>query len=191
MATLHIEILLQVAINNWNDGVKDEMTRLVKQEGINSFKFSMADADKMLRSDADMLDAFAACRELGAVVGVHAELGAVIAENEKRLAARGVTGPTVLSRNKKVAGNLKLNVSLSPGPEGHLMARPQEIEESAVLTAISMARQANVPLVVNGPTSAGAAAIIGREKSKGQMVLGEPTAAALAVDGSHYFKASW
>ena len=95
MATLHtrIEILLQVAINNWNDGVKDEMTRLVKQEGINSFKFSMADADKMLRSDADMLDAFAACRELGAVAGVHAELGAVIAENEKRLAARGVTGP--------------------------------------------------------------------------------------------------
>ena len=60
------------------------------------------------------------------------------------------------------------------------MARPQEIEESAVLTAISMARQANVPLVVNGPTSAGAAAVIGREKRKGQMVLGEPTAAALA-----------
>ena len=60
-----------------------------------------------------MLDAFAACRELGAVAGVHAELGAVIAENEKRLAARGVTGPTVLSRNKRVAGNLKLNVSLS------------------------------------------------------------------------------
>ena len=84
---------LQVAINNWNDGVKDEMTRLVKQEGINSFKFSMADADKMLRSDADMLDAFAACRAVGAVAGVHAELGAVIAENEKRLAARGVTGP--------------------------------------------------------------------------------------------------
>ena len=70
------------------------------------------------------------------------------------------------------------------------MARPQEIEESAVMTAISMARQANVPLVVNGPTSARAAAIIGREKKKGQMVLGEPTAASLAVDGSHYFKVS-
>ena len=85
---------------------------------------------------------------------------------------------------------LNLSLSLSAGPEGHLMARPQEIEESAVLTAISMARQANVPLVVNGPTSAGAAAVIGREKRKGQMVLGEPTAASLAVDGSHYFKVS-
>ena len=53
---------LQVAINNWNDGVKDEITRLVKQEGINSFKVSMADGDKMLKSDADMLEAFTACR---------------------------------------------------------------------------------------------------------------------------------
>ena len=96
----YLGMLLQVAINNWNDGVKDEMTRLVKQEGINTFKFSMADADKMLKSDADMLDAFAACREVGAVVGVHAELGAVIAENEKRLAARGVTGPFFLGVRK-------------------------------------------------------------------------------------------
>ena len=102
---------LQVAINNWNDGVKDEITRLVKQEGINSFKVSMADADKMFKNDADMLDAFAACRQVGAVVGVHAELGAVIAENEKRLAARGVTGLSVMSRNAKVAGNFKLSIA--------------------------------------------------------------------------------
>ena len=96
---------LQVAINNWNDGVKDEITRLVKQEGINSFKVSMADGNKMFKNDADMLDAFAACRQVGAVVGVHAELGAVIAENEKRLAARGVTGRSFLTRNAEVAGN--------------------------------------------------------------------------------------
>ena len=102
---------LQVAINNWNDGVKDEITRLVKQEGINSFKVSMADGDKMLKRDADMLEAFSACRQLGAVVGVHAELGAVIAENEKRLAARGVTGLSVMSRNAKVAGNFKLSIA--------------------------------------------------------------------------------
>jgi D-hydantoinase len=157
----------KVAINNWNDAVREDMAQLVKQEGINAFKVSMADKEKMLKPN-DMLDAFTACRELGAVVGVHAENGAVIAENEKRLLARGVTGP-----------------------EGHLMARPEEIEESAVLTAISMARQANVPLVINGPTSARTAAVIGREKAKGQVVLGEATAAALALDGSHCYKSCW
>ena len=179
---------MQVAINNWNDGVKDEITRLVKQDGINAFKFSMADGDKMFKNDSDMLDAFAACRQVGAVVGVHAELGAVIAENEKRLTARGVTGRSVSHVPKCFNGGKCQIQPETLGPEGHLMARPQEIEESAVMTAISMARQANVPLVVNGPTSARAASIIGREKKKGQMVLGEPTAASLAVDGSHYFK---
>ena len=67
----------------------------------------MADKEKMLQS-ADMLDAFAACREVGAVVGVHAELGAVIAENEKRLAARGVTGnSTFASPNEHHTDQIK------------------------------------------------------------------------------------
>jgi dihydroorotase-like cyclic amidohydrolase len=131
-----------------------------------NYQVSMADKEKCLEHN-EMLDLFTACRELGVVVAVHAENGTIIAENEKRLMARGITGP-----------------------EGHLMARPEEIEESAVLTAISMARQANVPLVINGPTSPRAAIIIGKEKKKGQVVLGEPTAASLAVDGSHYYKVS-
>ncbi len=157
----------KVAVNCWNDGVKEALTQAVKQEGVNHVKVTMGEKEKMLKND-EMLELLSACREVGAVVGVHAENGAIVAENEKRLRARGIRGP-----------------------EGHLMARPEEVEETAVLTVVAMARQANVPLVINGPTSPRAAAIIGREKKKGQVVLGEPTAASLAVDGTHYYNKCW
>ena len=44
-------------------------------------------------SNSDLMDVFDHCKSLGCVVHVHAENGEIVAENEKRLLARGVTGP--------------------------------------------------------------------------------------------------
>jgi dihydropyrimidinase len=44
-------------------------------------------------SNSDLMDVFDHCKILGCVVHVHAENGEIVAENEKRLLARGVTGP--------------------------------------------------------------------------------------------------
>jgi dihydroorotase-like cyclic amidohydrolase len=53
--------------------------------------------------------------------------------------------------------------------EGFLMARPEELEEEAVKRACVLARKANVPIVVCGPTSKEALAVIAEERSKGQV----------------------
>jgi dihydroorotase-like cyclic amidohydrolase len=99
---------------------------------------------------------------------VHAENGDIIAENQRRLLARGVVGP-----------------------EGHPAAQPQEVEEEAVRRACSLALQANVPLVVTAPSCPEAAEIIAQFEAKGLVVVGEARSAALALDGSHYYNKCW
>ena len=49
------------------------------------------------------------------------------------------------------------------------MARPEELEEDAVKRACVLAKKANVPLIVCGPTSKEALAVIADERSKGQV----------------------
>ena len=44
-------------------------------------------------STTDLMELFEHLKSLGCVVNVHAENGEIVAENEKRLLARGVTGP--------------------------------------------------------------------------------------------------
>lgn len=162
----------RVAISSWNDSIKDEVGELVKKEGVNTIKILMAGSDQdkggsILNND-EMLAAFEACKELGAVVEVHAENGQIIRENEKRLVARGISGP-----------------------EGHLLARPEEVEEEAVTRACAFASQVNVPLLVSGPTSKGAMDIISKARDRGQAVFGNAFVASLAVDGTNYFNSCW
>ena len=158
----------KVGIPEWNESVKNDLIELVKNEGVNAFKVFMAQKGVRMLKNEDLQEIFETCKEIGASVHVHAENGDIIAENEKRLTARGVTGP-----------------------EGHLLARPEEVEEEAVQRACAMAGQINVPLIVDGPTSCLAANVIGKERSKGAVVSGDVTAAALALDGSHYFNSCW
>merc|ERR1711976_130561 len=103
----------------------------------------------------DMMEVFKKVKELGCVVFVHAENGDMVAENTKDLLAQGVTGP-----------------------EGHLMAHPEEVEEEAVRRACLMAKQANVPICISNPTSAAAVDIIKEYKEKGVAVIGEPSIAS-------------
>ena len=141
---------------------------MTKEEGVNAFKLHMAFKGTMMLTNAELLDAMEACRDAGAVAFVHAENGVVIAENEKRLLARGMNGP-----------------------ESHLMARPEEVEEEAVTRACAFARQVNVPLVLSGTTGRAAAAAAARAKARGQAIYVEPSALSAAADGSHIFNSCW
>jgi dihydropyrimidinase len=162
------DFALTVAVPHVTEEAKEEMEMLAKEHGVNSFKMFMSYKDTMMLDSADMMEALKHVKELGCIAKVHAEDGNIIAENQKRLLAGGVTGP-----------------------EGHPLSQPEEVEEEAVLRACTLARQANTPLYICNPTSSAAADTIKAMKAEGLVVYGEPSAAALAVDGSHYYNKCW
>jgi dihydroorotase-like cyclic amidohydrolase len=82
------DVALTVVLPRWDDTIKADIVHLVKEEGINSFKVFMAYKDELMLSNEELLDVFDHCKSVGAVVHVHAENGAIIAENEKRLRAK-------------------------------------------------------------------------------------------------------
>lgn len=160
---------LHVAVTGWRDGhTEKELEALVKEHGVNSFKCYMAYKNSLMLRDPELLGVFETCRRIGALAQVHAENGDAIAMNEARLLKQGVTGP-----------------------EGHLQARPEEVEAEATNRAIVLANQVNCPLYVVHVMSRSAGDIIANARMRGCVVFGEPIAAGLGTEGSHYFNKCW
>nr|KAF7394259.1 hypothetical protein H0235_016854 [Vespula pensylvanica] len=157
---------LHVAITSWSPKIKEEMTLLTKEHGVNSFKMFMT-YSFMLR-DIDLIETFKACKELGALAMVHAENGDIIAENTKKLLAAGVTGP-----------------------EGHEMSRPEEVEAEAVTRACTIASQVNCPLYVVHVMSRSGAEAVEAARKRDVCVFGETLAAAVGTDGTNYTHKCW
>ncbi|KAB7494975.1 Dihydropyrimidinase, partial [Armadillidium nasatum] len=137
---------LHVGVTWWNNKVPQEMAQLTREHGVNSFKMFLAYKDLWQLNDEELLEAFKACKEIGALAQVHAENGDIIKENSKKLLALGITGP-----------------------EGHEMSRPEEVEAEATMRACVLANQ----------------------RKQGCVVFGEPIAASLGTDGTHYWHKCW
>lgn len=75
------------------------------KEGINSFKFFMAYKGALMVNDDQLLAGMRRCKELGALVQVHAENGDAVADGQQRVFDAGITGP-----------------------EGHALSRPAVLE---------------------------------------------------------------
>lgn len=150
-----------MAITKWDDAVPKEMEIMVKEKGINSFKFFMAYKGSLMINDELLLEGFKKCKSLGALAMVHAENGDAVFEGQKRMIELGITGP-----------------------EGHALSRPPVLEGEATARAIRLAHFVNTPLYVVHVMSSDAMEEIARARKSGQRVVGEPVVSGLILDDS-------
>ncbi|XP_026150017.1 dihydropyrimidinase isoform X2 [Mastacembelus armatus] len=159
---------VHVAVTWWSDEIKKEMEILAKEKGVNSFKMFMAYKGMFMLQDSELYAAFSQCKEIGAIAQVHAENGDLIAEGAKKMLSMGIRGP-----------------------EGHELCRPEEVEAEATQRAITIAHAVNCPLYVVHVMSKSAAKVVSDARRQGHVVFGEPIAAGLGTDGTHYWHKEW
>ncbi|KAI5576646.1 hypothetical protein POPTR_009G067700v4 [Populus trichocarpa] len=114
-----------MAITKFDDSVSRDMEIMVKEKGINSFKFFLAYKGSLMVNDELLLEGLKRCKSLGALAMVHAENGDAVFEGQKRMIQLGITGP-----------------------EGHALSRPPLLEGEATARAIRLAGFVNTPLYV-------------------------------------------
>ncbi|XP_008788489.2 dihydropyrimidinase [Phoenix dactylifera] len=150
-----------MAITKWDEEVAKEMELMVKENGINSFKFFMAYKGSLMVNDELLIQGLKKCKSLGALAMVHAENGDGVAEGQKRMIDLGIRGP-----------------------EGHALSRPPVLEGEATARAIHLASFVNTPLYVVHVMSIDAMEEIAKARKAGQRVTGEPVVSGLVLDDS-------
>jgi D-hydantoinase len=158
-----------VVLNRFDDKVSKEIEAMVHEKGINSFVIYTSFKDLLMLKENELIRAVRKCKELGAVAMIHAENGEMIEECESRV---------------------KSEYGIS-GPEGHLLSRPEQLEQEAVQRVISIAEELNCPLFLVNVMSKSSALAISDARRRGVVVFGESLAVSLGTDGTHYFNKCW
>ncbi|MBI3704979.1 MAG: dihydropyrimidinase [Rhizobiales bacterium] len=152
-----------MTVSWWSEAFSAAMASLVNDHGIASFKFFLAYKGRLMLPDEELIAGFRRCRDLGALVQVHAENGELIAYLQQKVLADGITSPL-----------------------GHALSRPSQCEGEATLRAITMADIVDVPLYVVHVSAAEAADAIGQARRRGAKVIGETLPGFLAIDDVVY-----
>ena len=160
---------LHMAVTWWDEEgkVAKEMEEVTKK-GVASFKCFMAYKGVFMVTDAQMFEIFKVCKKIGALAQVHAENGDAIAEGQKIMLEKGITGP-----------------------EGHCMSRPEDVEGEATNRAIMIGKRVNTPVYIVHVMSKSACDAVVRGRRDGIICYGEPIAAGLGTDGCNCWHHDW
>ena len=112
-------------VRELTDQVSGEMDKLVKHEGVTSFKLFMAYPGVFMVDDATIFKALLKTRENGGLICMHAENGGVIDTLVKEALRKGQTAPKY-----------------------HALTRPTRAEGEATGRAIALAEMAGVPIYI-------------------------------------------
>jgi dihydropyrimidinase len=139
-----------MALRGLGETTLGEMARLVRDEGVSSFKLYLAYPGVLQVDDGTFFRALLGARECGALILVHAENGGVIDVLVERALARGETSP-----------------------RHHALSRPPETEAEATSRAIALATIAGVPLYVVHLSCAAALEHVSAARRRGLPVYAE------------------
>ncbi len=118
-----IDYSFHMVIRDFNNQALEDMDRLVKDEGVTSFKLFMAYPGDLMLDDAAIFRVMRRAEKNGALVCLHAENGGVIDVIIKEALAQGKTGPKY-----------------------HALTRPTIAEGEATHRAIALSEIAGVPV---------------------------------------------
>lgn len=149
-----------LAISEWRPDVRDELAETVRN-GVTSFKLYMTYANQV--TDREIFEVLSALKPLGGIVGVHCENSGLIDACTAAVKARGVTGP-----------------------EGHPLSRPDEAEAEAIHRLLTIARLADVPVVVVHLSTRKGLEEIRRARAAGQKVYVETCPQYLLLEEGRY-----
>jgi dihydropyrimidinase len=120
-----IDYAFHMIVRELTDQVSGEMDKMVRHEGVTSFKLFMAYPGVFQVDDATIFRALLKTRENGGLICMHAENGGVIDELVKEALRKGMTAPKY-----------------------HALTRPTRAEGEATGRAIALAEMAGVPIYI-------------------------------------------
>jgi dihydropyrimidinase len=146
-----------------NDQVAIEMDKMVRDEGVTSFKLFMAYPGRLMVDDATIFKALSRTRENGGLICMHAENGSVIETLVAEALDRGQTAPKY-----------------------HALTRPPQTEGEATGRAIALAEMAGVPIYIVHLSCADALEKVKRARDMGLPAYAETCPQYLFLSSEEY-----
>lgn len=159
----YIDYGFHMAITDWNESIAREMSELINEDGVSSFKLYMAYKNSLQVEDQALLQALRQAGESGALVCVHCENGDIVYDLVHEHIKQGKTSPIY-----------------------HPLSRPPEVEVEATSRAIALAQIAGAPLYIVHLSCSGALRAVTDARLKGLEIYAETCPQYLLLDESYY-----
>lgn len=161
---VYCDYALHLSVTDVNSQTISELPKIIKEDGITSFKTFLA-YDAMKLTKEKLMELMIEVHKYGAMITTHAENGKMIDALIAKNLAEGKTSPN-----------------------NHPLSRPWTTESDATATMMNLANETQCPTYIVHMTCAGAVQNLRNAQEKGYPVWGETCTQYLMLDESLYQK---